>query len=105
MSCDDKNHLMHMCALKRQGLDDCIKKFSDKPTVECRTCGAKANSSKNLCAAHLGDWAPSVEGGHGTVGLDEVGKPHEGADVENEKEKEPEIAIKQVPMDGVCGGY
>ena len=22
-----------------------------------------------------------------------------------EKEKEPEIDIKQVPMDGVCGGY
>jgi hypothetical protein len=22
-----------------------------------------------------------------------------------EKEKEPEITIKQVPMDGVCGGY
>jgi hypothetical protein len=44
-----------------------------------------------------------VEGGHGTVGLEEVGKPHEGANVE--KDKEPEIAVKQVPMDGICGGY
>ena len=109
MSCDDKNHQMHMCALKRQGLDDCIKKFSDRPTVECRTCGAKANSSKNLCAAHLGDWAPNVEGGHGTVGLEEVGKPHEGAVADESadagKEKDPEIEIKQVPVDGVCGGY
>ena len=78
MSCDDKNHQMHMCALKRQGLDDCIAKFSDKPTVECRNCGAKANSSKNLCAAHLGEWAPNVEGGHGSIDLEEVGKPHAG---------------------------
>lgn len=103
MSCDSKNHQMHMCALKAQGLDDCIKSLSDHPTVECRKCGAKANSSVNLCAAHLGEWAPNVEGGHGSVGIDEVGKPHEGSDTE--AEKEPEIIIKQVPMDGVCGGY
>ena len=32
-------------------------------------------------------------------------EPDEAAVVEKEKEKEPEIAIKQVPMDGVCGGY
>jgi len=103
MSCDSKNHKMHMCALKRQGLDDCITSLSDKPTVECRNCGAKANSSENLCAAHLGDWAPSVEGGHGTVGIEEIGKPHEGAGAK--AESEPEIAIKLVPGDGVCGGY
>jgi hypothetical protein len=103
MSCDDKNHQMHMCALKAQGLDDCIKSFSDHPTVECRQCGAKANSSKNLCAAHLGGWAPNVEGGHGSVSIDEIGKPHEGSDAETKDE--PEIAIKQVSMDNVCGGY
>lgn len=107
MSCDEKNHQMHMCALKAQGLEECIRKFSDKPTVECRKCGVKANSSKNLCAAHLGDWAPNVEGGHGNVGLEEVGKPHEGTVSTDTDEKKPEaeIAIKQVPMDGVCGGY
>lgn len=105
MSCDDKHHQMHMCALKAQGLDECIKKFSDKPTVECRKCGVRANSSKNLCAAHLGDWAPNVEGGHGSVGLEEVGKPHEGTESKEESTPEPEIAIKQLPMDGVCGGY
>ena len=79
MSCDSKDHQKHMCVLKRNGLDDCIKSFSDNPTVVCRNCGAKANSSKHLCAAHLGDWAPNVEGGHGMVDLDEVGKKHEGS--------------------------
>lgn len=103
MSCDEKNHQMHMCALKAQGMEECIKSFSDKPTVECRKCGAKANSSKNLCAAHLGEWAPNVEGGHGTVGLEDVGKPHEGADAK--EDSETTIDIKQVPADGVCGGY
>lgn len=103
MSCDDKNHQMHMCALKRQGLDDCIEKFSDNPTVECRTCGALANSSKNLCAAHLRDTAPNVEGGHGTVSIEEIGKPHDGSPAK--EESEPEIDTKQVPVDGICGGY
>lgn len=78
MSCDSENHQMHMCALKRQGLDDKIKSFSDKPTVQCRNCGALANSSQNLCAAHLLDDAPNVEGGHGSLGLDQIGKPHAG---------------------------
>ena len=109
MSCECENHQMHMCTLKISGQFDRIKSLSDHPTVECRTCGAKANSSKNLCAAHLGDWAPNVEGGHGSVGLDEVGKPHEGAVAEESadagEDKEPEIEIKQVPVDGVCGGY
>jgi hypothetical protein len=103
MSCDEKNHQMHMCALKAQGMDDCIAKYSDSPTVECKKCGVKANSANNLCAAHLLDTAPNVEGGHGSVPLDEVGKPHEGSD--SSEKKEPEIAIKQVPMDGICGGY
>jgi hypothetical protein len=78
MSCDCSNHHMHMCALKAQGQDDLIKSLSDNPTVECRQCGVKANSLENVCAAHLGDEAPNVEGGHGSVGLDEIGKPHAG---------------------------
>jgi len=78
MNCDSKDHSKHMCALKAQGLDDCIKLLSDKPTVECRHCGAKANSIRSVCAAHLVDTAPNVEGGHGHVGLDQVGKPHAG---------------------------
>ena len=78
MSCDSKNHSMHMCALKRQEKFDCIRDLSNNPTVECRNCGAKANSVKNLCAAHFLQEAPNVEGGHGSVGLDEVGKPHAG---------------------------
>ncbi len=78
MSCDDKNHQMHMCALKRRGLEECIENFSNKPTVQCRKCGVMANSSQNLCAAHLLQEAPNVEGGHGNVALDEVGEPHSG---------------------------
>jgi hypothetical protein len=31
-----------------------------------------------VCAASLEDDAPSVEGGHGSVDVAEVGKPHEG---------------------------
>lgn len=78
MSCDSEQHHMHMCALKREGLYDRIKSLSDNPTVECRQCGAKANSSEYLCAAHLGESAPNVEGGHGTVSIEDVGKRHEG---------------------------
>lgn len=78
MSCDSEQHKRHMCVLKRQGLDDCIKSLSDHPTVQCRSCGARANSTEYLCAAHLMDSAPSVEGGHGSVAIEEVGKPHEG---------------------------
>lgn len=102
MSCDDKNHQMHMCALKAQGMDDCIKSLSDNPTVECRQCGVKANSSKNLCAAHLMDTAPNVEGGHGTVAIADVGKQHEGSAGED---GEAQIAIKQISGDDICGGY
>ena len=76
MPCDSKDHSKHMCALKLQGLDDCVKSLSDNPQVKCSHCGAKANSLKNICAAHLGAAAPNIEGGHGTVSLDEVGKPH-----------------------------
>ena len=78
MSCDSQQHKMHMCALRAEGLDDCIKSLSDKPTVECRQCGAKANSLENVCAAHMEEEAPNVEGGHGSVGLEDVGKPHAG---------------------------
>lgn len=75
MKCDSKDHSKHMCALKLQGLHDCIDSLSDQPTVECRHCGAKANSSKNLCAAHLRETAPNTEGGHGNIGFDAIGKP------------------------------
>jgi len=78
MTCDSKDHSKHMCALKAQGLGDCIQALSDDPVVECRHCGAKANSIKNVCAAHLGGTAPNVEGGHGNVSLEDVGKPHAG---------------------------
>ncbi len=78
MGCTSEQHKMHMCVLKSQGQDDIIKSLSDNPTVECRQCGAKANSLENVCAAHLREEAPNVEGGHGSVGLEDVGKPHAG---------------------------
>lgn len=78
MGCTCENHHMHMCSLKEQGKYDLIKSLSDNPTVECKQCGAKANDAKYLCAAHLGDTAPNVEGGHGNVDLQDVGKPHAG---------------------------
>lgn len=78
MTCDSKDHSKHMCALKAQGLQDCIQVLSDKPLIECRYCGAKANSIKSICAAHLFDTAPNVEGGHGSVSLEDVGKKHAG---------------------------
>ena len=79
--CKDESHNKHVCFLKAQGLefDDCLKSVTDKPTVECRHCGAKANSMEYVCAASLEDDAPSVEGGHGSVDVGEVGKPHEGS--------------------------
>lgn len=78
MKCDSKDHSKHICAMKMQGLEDCIRELSSQPTVECRHCGAKANSIKNVCAAHMADMAPNVEGGHGSVSLEDVGKPHAG---------------------------
>lgn len=78
MSCNCESHTMHICYLKSHGQDDCIKTLTDNPTVECRQCGAKANSLEYICAAHLGEDAPNVEGGHGSVELDEIGKLHEG---------------------------
>ncbi len=78
LKCDSKNHSKHMCALTAQGLDDCITILSDKPVVTCKYCGAKSNSIKNICAAHLGADAPNIEGGHGVVSLDDIGKSHTG---------------------------
>jgi hypothetical protein len=78
MECKVESHNMHCCYLKLHGLDDSLKSVTDNPTVECRHCGAKANSLEYVCAAYLEDDAPNVEGGHGTVDIDEVGKIHEG---------------------------
>jgi hypothetical protein len=45
----------HICWLSAQGLEGCIEQLSDRPLVECIYCGAKANSLRNICAAHLID--------------------------------------------------
>ena len=49
MACNIEQHKMHMCALKAENNEECIKSLSDKPTVVCGNCGAKANSPDNLC--------------------------------------------------------
>ena len=54
MGFDSKDLSKHICTLKAQGLDDCIKSLSDNPVIECKHCGAKANSLKNICSGHLG---------------------------------------------------
>ena len=58
MSWDVKDRFKHMCTLKSQGLDDCIKSLSDNPRVKCKYCGAKANSIRNVCATQLGTRRP-----------------------------------------------
>jgi hypothetical protein len=78
MSCNTESHKMHMCTLKLEGNDELIRSLSGNPTVQCRHCGARADSLENICAAHLEGDAPNVEGGHGSVGLEDVGKPHAG---------------------------
>lgn len=83
MSCNAESHKMHICYLTLHGDEESIMRISDNPTVECQHCGAKANSLEYICAAHLGKEAPSVEGGHGTVPLDEIGKPHSGQQTDN----------------------
>lgn len=50
MACNSEAHKMHMCELRAQGEDECIKSLSDKPAYECGNCGARANEAKNLCA-------------------------------------------------------
>jgi len=78
MGCDCESHQMHICYLKSHGQDERVRALTSDPKVVCRQCGAQANSSEYLCAAHLKEDAPNVEGGHGSVGLDQVGKPHTG---------------------------
>ena len=55
MDYDRKELKKHICSLSAQGLEDCIKTLSDQPLVECIYCGARANSLRNVCAAHFND--------------------------------------------------
>jgi transcription elongation factor Elf1 len=47
--CPPESHKLHMCALKAKGMMAEIDQLSNKPTVVCGKCGAKANSGANLC--------------------------------------------------------
>lgn len=50
MACNVEQHKMHMCALKAENDNDCIRSLADNPTVVCGNCGAKANRPENVCA-------------------------------------------------------
>ena len=75
-SLDSEAHKKHVCYLKAKGLEQHIKILSKAPTIECHHCGAKVNCAEHVCAAHMGEDAPNVEGGHGMVGVEQVGKSH-----------------------------
>ncbi len=47
--CDSKAHKLHMCAMKHQGMMAEMDQLSNKPTVVCGKCGAKANLAANVC--------------------------------------------------------
>lgn len=78
MNCDPEAHKMHICQLKLKGKAEKLKQVTDAPTIKCRQCGTVANSSKYICAAHLKEEAPNVEGGHGVLGFSDIGKVHNG---------------------------
>lgn len=78
MNCNSESHAQHLCYLKSHGQEDLLRELSANPAVECRQCGAQANSAEYVCAAHLKQDAPNVEGGHGSVPLTEIGRPHAG---------------------------
>ena len=50
MGCDSEKHKEHMCALAAANKIELIRCLSDKSTVECANCGAKANSPENVCS-------------------------------------------------------
>lgn len=47
--CDPKAHKMHMCAMQHKGMMAEMDQLSNKPTVVCNKCGAKANTAANVC--------------------------------------------------------
>lgn len=44
-----KYHDLHMCKLRKKGLNEEISRRSDRSTVACEKCGAKANEKRDLC--------------------------------------------------------
>ena len=63
MDCNAEAHKKHICNLRMEGLDDCLKSVTDNPTVKCKYCGAMANSEQFVCDAYLEKETPDVEGG------------------------------------------
>lgn len=42
-------HVGHMCELESQQEWDIIRQITDNPGVQCENCGARVNSSANVC--------------------------------------------------------
>ena len=74
MACNKKNLTKHMCGLAALGMQDCIESLSDNPVIECKYCGAKANSIKNICAALFVVKAKVSESHHASANLGKCGK-------------------------------
>ena len=51
--CKKDGHKMHMCSIKAEELDQTdaekYKQLTENPKYECGNCGAKVNSSENVC--------------------------------------------------------
>jgi len=69
-----KDHRKHLCVLKEQGLDDWLQRLSNRPTVICRYCGARANSLRNICAVRLTRGGPMLKGS-GSRGREKADAP------------------------------
>ena len=48
-TCQGDKHQNHMCILKAIGATEEIASLSSQPMVECGICGAKADSTDNIC--------------------------------------------------------
>ena len=48
-------HKGHICFLNSMGMLLEVRHLSDKPTVTCKKCGAKANMPHNLCFPESGE--------------------------------------------------
>ena len=42
-------HDLHLCKLRQKGMMEELDRRSNRPTVVCSKCGAKANEERDLC--------------------------------------------------------
>ncbi len=71
-----KNQRKHICELTEQGLQNWIQRLTDKAKVECRYCGVKANSLRNVCAVRLMEKIPEAEESRAHLRRSAPGRSH-----------------------------